>query len=246
MKLILCTSALTGLLTWSKSMTSDEDLASRRSALSAHKRALLKKRLQDIDTANLTDVQIPRRPDGSEVPLSFAQQRLWFLNRLEPGSPAYTEAVAMHIFGSLDVGAFRRAVQAVAQRHEILRCTFSLVDGIPRQFVHPVPHPDVTPPLLDLRYLPHAHRRSEIYRRLYGEAERIFDLENGPLARFTLFQSGDYEYYIVHAMHHIVSDGWSMGIFVREISTLYKALVRGATAALDPLPIQYSDFAYWQ
>jgi amino acid adenylation domain-containing protein len=229
-----------------ESMTTREELASRRSALSAQKRAILEQRLRDVGATNSTDAQIPRRPDGIEIPLSFAQQRLWFLNRLEPASPAYNEAVAIRISGALDAAALQRAVQAVALRHEILRCTFSLIDGSPRQIVHPAPHPDLTPPVVDLRNLPEARQPDQVHRRLCEEASRIFDLEEGPLARFTIFQTGGHEHYLVHAMHHIVSDGWSMGIFVREITTLYSDFVQGRTAALDPLPIQYADFASWQ
>lgn len=226
-------------------MEKSDDVATRRSSLSPNKRALLEKRLRPAAIGK-SQTTIPRRKPGSRIPLSFAQQRLWFLQWLLPTSPAYNEAGALHIRGPLDVEVFFRAIRAVAQRHEILRSTFRTVDGEPEQVVHAEPHPEMTPGVVDLTGLLQSDRRSEAIERMQLEIMRPVDLETGPVTRFVFFQTGPEEFYLVHTMHHIVSDSWSLGIFMKEIAAHYRAYLQNAPAALPELPIQYGDYACWE
>jgi amino acid adenylation domain-containing protein len=222
-----------------------DDVVARRSALSPNKRALLEKRLQR-NPAGSTRVTISPRTPGCRIPLSFAQQRLWFLHWLEPTNPAYNEAGALHIQGPLNVAIFARAITAVARRHEILRSTFSSIDGEPEQVVHPEPHPEIVSSVVDLTGLPKDERRREAISRMRQEIVRPFDLERGPVTRFTFFQAGPEEFYLVHTMHHIISDSWSLAIFIEEIVTHYTAYLQDRPVTLPELPIQYGDYACWE
>ncbi|HEX6041750.1 condensation domain-containing protein, partial [Longimicrobium sp.] len=186
---------------------------------------------------------VPAPRDGP-LPLSFAQQRLWLVDRMDPGSAAYVIPYALRLRGALDAAALRAALGGVAARHEVLRTTFHERDGDAVQVVHP-PAP-VPLPVVDLRALPPA-RRADQARRLAGrEALRPFDLSRGPLLRGTLLRLDDDDHVLCVSLHHIVSDGWSRGVLVREVSALYGAFARGGDAGLAPLPLQYGDFAVWQ
>jgi len=185
---------------------------------------------------------IPRRawkPDEPR-PLSFSQQRLWFLDRLEPGSYVYNIAGAVRLTGPLDVAALSRSLGAIVHRHEVLRTTFGERDGEPYQVVaEPAPLPL---PVIDLSGLPAATREGEARRVTTAESRRAFDLARGPLVRFSLLRLDEREHGLVVGMHHVISDGWSLGIFVRELGVLY----RGDRVTLPELPIQYADYAAWQ
>ncbi|HWM91030.1 MAG TPA: amino acid adenylation domain-containing protein [Thermoanaerobaculia bacterium] len=176
-------------------------------------------------------VRVPR--DG-DLPLSFAQERLWFLDRLVPGSAAYNMPVALRLSGALDPAALERALQEIVRRHETLRTTFPETGGEPRQRVHPF-HPFPLP-MIDLRGLPEGAAE----RLAREEAARPFDLARGPLLRAALLRVDEQEWVALLSMHHIVSDGWSMGVLVRETAALY------ARRTLPELPVQYADFAVWQ
>jgi amino acid adenylation domain-containing protein len=187
-------------------------------------------------------VAAPR--DGAALPLSFPQQRLWFLDQLEPGSFAYNLAGALRLAGPLDAAALRQVLGEIVRRHESLRTTFAGGDGEPVQVVAaPAPFPL---PVVDLAGLPAARREAEAARLAAAEARRPFDLQRGPLLRMSLLRLAAWEHALVTAMHHIVSDGWSLGVFSRELGALYRAFAAGEPSPLPELPIQYADFALWQ
>ena len=187
--------------------------------------------------------RIPRR-DG-RVPLSFAQERLWFLERLEPGGAAHVLPMAIVLQGRLDLDAWRRAVTGVFRRHEALRTVFREEADGPVGLVR-APEP-VALPLHDLSALPAAARAVEATRLAVLEGRRPFDLERGPLLRGALVRLGPLDHYALLSMHHIAADGWSMRVLVTELARLYEAFTSGAAAAsLPELPIQYADFAAWQ
>ncbi|MES1241581.1 MAG: non-ribosomal peptide synthase/polyketide synthase [Acidobacteriota bacterium] len=169
------------------------------------------------------------------APLSFAQERLWFLDRIEPGTALYSIPAALRISGRLDIPALRGALRRVVQRHEALRTTFGQRDGAPFQTIAPAL--DVAVPVADLSAL---SRNGEVEDLLRREARRPFDLERGPLLRVLLVRAGEDDWSLLLNLHHIVADGWSAGVLVRELAALY------AGEALPDLPVQYSDFAAWQ
>ncbi|HEX8474859.1 MAG TPA: amino acid adenylation domain-containing protein, partial [Pyrinomonadaceae bacterium] len=181
---------------------------------------------------------------NSELPLSFAQQRLWFLDQLEPGNPFYNIPSAVRLVGALNVAAFRRCVNEVIRRHEILRTTFHSTQGQPQQVISPAS--DLPLDVENLRALPEPERRAEVQRLAFEEANHPFDLAQGPLVRARLLQTAEQEHVLLVTMHHIVSDGWSFTILFREIGQLYEAYARGENTPLAPLTIQYADYAAWQ
>nr|AYM54404.1 nonribosomal peptide synthetase [Phaselicystis flava] len=185
----------------------------------------------------------PARRDAP-LPASFAQQRLWFLDQLAPGSAAYTLAASLRLTGRLDVPALDRAVLEVARRHEALRTTFAVVDWQTVQVI--APEPGVSPVLRDLRALPPEARIEEARRLARAEARTPFDLARGPLLRAALLRLDEDEHVLLLSMHHTVADGWSVGVLAREITALYAASSRGEASPLAPLPIQYADWAAWQ
>jgi amino acid adenylation domain-containing protein len=186
-------------------------------------------------------VPVPR--DG-ELPLSFAQQRLWFIDQLDPGNSVYNFPVAVRLMGPLNVVALKQSLNEIVRRHEALRTTFALVDGRPIQVIAPAL--TLTLPIVDLRELPETERKAEMRRLATNEAQRPFDLAQGPLVRATVLRLGDDDHVGLLTMHHIVSDGWSTGILIREMVVLYEAFRSGRPTFLPDLPIQYADFAHWQ
>jgi amino acid adenylation domain-containing protein len=186
---------------------------------------------------------ITRVDRNGRLELSFAQQRLWFLSQFEGASEAYHIAGGLRLLGSLDRAALRRALDRIVARHEVLRTTFSQVDGRPVQIIGPAE----TGFLLrehDLRFAP--DRSAALERLAADEAGQPFDLEHGPLIRGRLAQLDQDDHALLVTMHHIVSDGWSMGILINELSQLYRAFCDGRTEALPSLPAQYADYAAWQ
>ncbi len=187
---------------------------------------------------------IPRAPRGEGLPLSFAQQRLWFLDQLQPGSTAYNLPAAFRVRGPLDAEALERALGEVVRRHEALRTTFSSAAGRAVQVVHPAG--GFRLPVLDLRDREEAAREAELRLRVDAEEATPFDLAAGPLLRVLLVRLGEREHALLLAMHHIVSDGWSTDVMVREVAELYEAFREGRPSPLPELPVQYADFAAWQ
>ncbi|QSQ25383.1 amino acid adenylation domain-containing protein [Pyxidicoccus parkwayensis] len=183
-------------------------------------------------------------PRDVPPPLSFAQQRLWFIDRMEPGNPVYNIPLALRLEGVLDTLAMERAVHALVQRHESLRTTFRQDEHGSVQVIAPEAH--VPPTVADLRGLPDDVREEETRRQVEEEARRPFDLTSGPLLRVLLLRLDDTVHVLVLNMHHIISDGWSLGVFLRELRELYAASVDGRAPSLPALPVQYADFAVWQ
>ncbi len=186
-------------------------------------------------------VPVPR--DG-RLPLSFAQERLWFLDRLEARTLAYNEAAAFRLEGPLDTAAFRGALDEILLRHESLRTAFPEVDGEAVQVIRPAAPFEI--PVVDLRALPEDLHGEEIHRLALSQALRPFSLAHGPLVRGLLMRLSENDHAVLFSFHHIIFDGWSVGVFVRELSALYRARIVGVPASLPPLAIQYADFAAWQ
>ncbi|HJX27046.1 MAG TPA: amino acid adenylation domain-containing protein, partial [Thermoanaerobaculia bacterium] len=184
------------------------------------------------------------RPREEPQPLSFAQQRLWFIDQLEPGSPQYNMPVELRIEGPLDCAVLARCLGEIVRRHEALRTVFAELEGTPVQVIQP-PAPFV-PPLVDLSGLPERARASAAARLAGAEAVRPFDLIHGPLLRGVLLRLAEGDHTAALTLHHIVSDGWSMGILAREVTALYPAFAAGRLSPLPELPVQYADFAAWQ
>ncbi|QDE69016.1 non-ribosomal peptide synthetase [Myxococcus xanthus] len=187
---------------------------------------------------------LTRVPRMGALPVSFAQQRLWFIDQLHPGSASYNVPIVLRIEGSLDVDALQRAFSALVARHESLRTTFASHEGQPVQVVHPAM--DVQLAFEDLSALPEAEREAEFRARATRTALRPFHLERGPLVRVGLSRLSPDVHTLVLVLHHIVSDGWSLGVLVREVGALYAAFLEGRSPGLPELPVQYADYAVWQ
>ncbi len=196
------------------------------------------------ERSGLSMPPIHRLERTSPLPLSFAQQRLWFLDRLAPGSAQYNIPTAVRIQGQLHVAALEAAIREVVRRHEVLRGAFVTLDGVAHQTI--AEEFAVPLPLMDLSPLPPLEREAETRRWIDAESARPFDLETGPLLRALLIRLGDDEHILVVTMHHIASDGWSLGVLVRELATLYDAFRAGKPSPLPELAIQYADYAAWQ
>ncbi|QKQ75236.1 non-ribosomal peptide synthetase [Nostoc sp. TCL240-02] len=183
---------------------------------------------------------IPSIQRFGELPLSFAQQRMWFLYQLESQSPFYNEGLQLRVAGVLNIEALQQSINEIISRHEILRTTFPAIDGKPLQIISP--SLTINIPVLDLQGL----EESEVQQIVTKEARQPFDLSNGPLLRVTLLRLGPESHVLVLIMHHIITDGWSMGIFIQELSNFYRAFTLDSPSLLPELPIQYADFAVWQ
>lgn len=220
-----------------------DDLVARQARLSEAKRKLLERRLQGkpvVETAGT----IPRRAANAAVPLSSAQERLWFADQLDPGNTSFNIPALLRLEGPLDRAALEEGLNEVVRRHEILRTTFKAIDGHPVQLVHP-PAP-VPLPLDDLSSMSESTREQEALRLAAEEATRPFDLSSGPLLRMRLVRLADDHHLLNLTVHHIVFDEWSVALFVRDLIACYVASAAGRAAALPQLPIQYADFAVWQ
>ncbi|WP_392481072.1 condensation domain-containing protein [Nostoc sp. C110] len=221
------------------------DLSQRIAGLSPEKLKLLAQRLQKKKESVFSQPQIvPQSRDSNLFPLSFAQQRLWFIDQLQPGNSAYNISQPMRIVGSLNVGALEQSFNEVVRRHEVLRTTFKVIDGQPLQVI--TPSFSFKLPVVDLQELSQEQREAEVLRLASEEAQQPFDLTKVPLLRVTLLQLAAAEYALLLTMHHIVADGWAIGVLIHEIATLYEAFSIGKPSPLSQLSIQYADFAVWQ
>jgi amino acid adenylation domain-containing protein/non-ribosomal peptide synthase protein (TIGR01720 family) len=212
--------------------------------LPTEKRELLARLLRQKGVQLERSVILPQPRDTSHFPLSFAQQRLWFLDQFTPGNPAYNLPSAVRLKGKLDLAALERSLNELAHRHESLRTSFVVINNQPAQVI--APELTLALRVTDLRELPAAEREAEARRLLVAEARAPFDLAEAPLLRASLFRLSDDDHALMLVLHHIISDGWSNGIFIREAITLYQAIARGFAPQLPPLPIQYADYAVWQ
>jgi amino acid adenylation domain-containing protein/non-ribosomal peptide synthase protein (TIGR01720 family) len=190
----------------------------------------------------LSTPPLVRVPRGGDLPLSFAQERLWFLSQLDPDDTSYVVPIALRLQGPLDSAALSRAVEALARRHEVLRTTFEARGGRPYQIIRDDGAPTLSIEDLRASPVPEEAMRAEAA----AERARPFDLARGPLLRARLLRVGDDDHVLLLSMHHIVSDAWSNGVLVGELFALHAAESRGAPSPLPPLPIQYADFAAWQ
>ncbi len=185
--------------------------------------------------------QIPAVPRDGDLPLSFAQQRLWFLDQMEPGNPQYNIPGAIRLNGTLNIELMKRALNLVVERHENLRTIFrSSKEGKASQVI--LPHIVLDLPVEDAAGL----SENALIKRANLESAKPFDLSKAPLLRAKLFKISDQEHILMIVMHHIISDGWSVNVLVRELSLFYNALVKNESLPLPPLKIQYADFAAWQ
>jgi amino acid adenylation domain len=208
--------------------------------LSPAKRALLLKKFTQQEQGNDKAPTIVPRQHRTPVALSFAQQQLFFLYLLDPSSPAYNVAISLRLLGPLQVDALIGGLQTIVQRHEILRTTIGMVDGQPQQMI--AQQLTITPQIVDAS----SYSLEDQMQAVADEIATPFDLMHGPLLRAALLRVGEQEHLFILCMHHIVADGWSIGIVLRELNALYAAQVTGQPSPLLPLPIQYADYALWQ
>jgi len=218
--------------------------ADLRAQIAEHKADILTLLRQRSSTKRAAAPPIKSRASNEPAPLSFAQERLWFLEQLEPQSVAYNICRASRLLGNLNPSALEASLNEIISRHETLRTEFRLVDGRPVQVVQPAR--SISIEIVDLRSMPTGAREPEIQRRIKGESEHPFDLSAGRLLRSTLLRAGDQEHVLILMTHHSASDAWSMGILTRELWTLYEAFSNRKSSPLEVLPVQYSDYAVWQ
>ena len=177
-------------------------------------------------------------------PTSFAQQRLWFLDQLAPGTCLYNVPIILRLIGVIDDAALTKSFNEIVRRHEALRTTFAWIDGQPMQVISP--RLDVSLPFIDLQFLPSIEQTAALQRLLNEVMQRSFDLLQGPLLQLMLIQLNKTEYVLLLSIHHIVFDEWSSGVFIQELGALYTAFKQDQPSPLSDLPIQYADFAHWQ
>ncbi|HYP30133.1 MAG TPA: amino acid adenylation domain-containing protein [Blastocatellia bacterium] len=217
--------------------------------LTSEQRALLMLRLRKNKVSKQPRVPAgqpaisPARRDR-ELPLSFAQHRMWFLNQLEPESAAYHITTAIKFTGDLNVPALKHSLNRIIKRHEVLRTTFSWANGKPVQVIAPAMRAEL--PVIDLRGLGDERQAAEIKRLSVEEALKPFDLQRGPLCRVALLKLKEREHVMLGTTHHIVYDGWSVGVFTRELAAFYDSFISGTELTLPDLRVQYADFACWQ
>lgn len=219
-------------------------LSQRLAALSPEQRALLEKRLQQRGLQSPISVAITRHSSNAVVPLSFDQQRLYFFEQLVPGSALYNMPLAIRLAGTLNLRVLEQSLQAIAQRHEILRTQFVSQAGQAVQVVQSTV--DLTIAVVDLQDLAIAEQTDAVQRHLIETTQQPFEISQAPLLRLRLLRLNPMEHVLVCVLHHLIADGWSRGVLIQELETLYSAGVTGQAASLPELPIQYGDFALWQ
>jgi hypothetical protein len=216
----------------------DSRVLERLKTLSPAKRAALEKLLLQ-EAREAAPQGIPRREPGEPEPLSLAEQRLWFVDQLEPNHPFYNMPLAARLRGPLDVEALAASLEQLVARHETLRASYAVENGGPTRRVHS--QVSLRPKVVDLR-----DRPDELDRRLREESRRPFQLSEAPLLRCIVYRLAEDEHVALLVMHHIVSDGWSMAVMLRELAALYAAAVEGRPNPLPPLSLEYADFAAWE
>mgnify|MGYP001602628699 CR=1 FL=1 len=229
-------------------MILNEETFSPRAELSVSQYALLERRLQRARHASLKPAgpppAIPRRGAADNLPLALAQERLWFLHQLEPRSAVYNLCQAVRLRGSLDIPALERGLNEIIRRHETLRTNFIATEGSPVQRI--AASRTLALQLVDLAARPDAVREEELRWRLQEESRRPFDLARDLLLRALLVRIGPEDHALLLTMHHIVSDGWSLGLLLGELAAGYEAFRAGEPVALAELPVQYADYALWE
>ncbi len=222
--------------------------ADRLAGLSREQRALLFEQVRKRkEAAAAPSGRIPRRPASmAAVPASFAQERLWFMDRLAPGNPAFNISYALRLRGRSSPAVVTAVLNEVVRRHEALRTTFAERGGQPLQVIAPPAAAGLRLPVIDLAALPAGRRAAAVRGLAERESQWRFRLESGPLLRTLLLRLAPDEHVLMLVMHHIISDGWSMGVLAREITAVWRVIAAAGAAPLPPLPIQYADFALWQ
>jgi amino acid adenylation domain-containing protein/non-ribosomal peptide synthase protein (TIGR01720 family) len=221
---------------------SKTEISTRRSQLSPAKQALLTQRLRG--KTDPTSETIPPRSHGENIPLSFAQQRLWFLHQLDPDNAFYNELVAVKLQGDLNIAALEQSLNQIVSRHEALRTNFPTSNGQPIQIIHPSLKVPLT--VTNLQELLTLEQENAFAQIAIAETHQPFDLTQDPLLRLRLLQLSATENVLLFIAHHIIFDGWSLGILVKELAEFYKCFSRNLPLSLPELPIQYADFAIWQ
>jgi amino acid adenylation domain-containing protein len=225
-----------------------KDISERISALTPEQRALFEARLKQKGLHNqITAVQtIPRRQNRNSAtcPASIDQERLWFIDQLQPGNTAYNIFSASRIRGSLNVPIMERVINELIQRHEVLRTTLKSVDGVPVQVI--APELEITLEPVSLEHLPEEERYDEALRLTTEEFARPFDLEKEPLVRVGLLRLAEDDFVLQVNMQHAITDRWSFAVFEKELAVLYQAFATGQPSPLPELPIQFADYAVWQ
>lgn len=224
-----------------------EDIFERLEHLSAKKRSLLIQRLNQKGEQVVQEQRIPRisrREGTNQFPLSFAQERLWFLDQWSPGTHLYNHSNVFQLDGLLNQIILEKCLNEIVSRHEILRTTFPIIDGQPVQLI--VPSLTLALPLIDLQDVAEATWQTKIQQLVTEVTQQSFDLAEGPLVRAILLRLAPTRHVVVLTIHHIVSDGWSVDIFINELLHLYEAFLTGKPASLPQLTVQYGDFAVWQ
>ncbi|GAB1543385.1 hypothetical protein NUACC21_60590 [Scytonema sp. NUACC21] len=212
--------------------------------LSSQKQALLETLLQKEGIDSAPSQKITPRKDVSSLPLSFAQQRLWFFDQFAPGTPAYNIPAALRLKGQVNVMALQQSFNEILQRHEALQTTFATVEGQPVQVI--TSKQTLALPVVDLQDLPKTEREAQALQLATEEAQQPFNLAQDLLLRAKLLRLDKDDYVLLLTMHHIVCDGWSVKVLIRELTALYEAFAAGKPSPLPKLPIQYADFALWQ
>ncbi|MDO8540967.1 MAG: condensation domain-containing protein [Opitutaceae bacterium] len=210
-------------------MVAPSPLLARSADLSNAKRALLDKLLANASAAAVAP-EIPRRPSGASVPLSFSQQSLWFFHQLDPQSPLYHLPIALRLAGPLNLTALQQSLNTIVARHEILRTCYVVVDETPTQHVEPAS--EVPFSAIDLSTQAVEGRELAVRALIDQECRRPFDLTHEPLLRALLVRTTETEHTLVLSTHHIAADGWSWGIFFRELAELYGAATAGRARRL--------------
>ncbi|MBD6618564.1 amino acid adenylation domain-containing protein [Komarekiella sp. 'clone 1'] len=206
--------------------------------------AKIAKSIEEKKLVAKLNLPIERVSREIELPLSFAQQRLWFLHQLDPKSYIYNGSSAVLLQGSLNITALEQSINEIVRRHEILRTYFQLVNGQPVQLIAPTLA--IPLPIVDLQHLPVIEQTTEVENLRLASYQQPFDLAQSPLLRLTLLRLKTREYILLVTMHHIISDAWSEGIFIREVSVLYEAFSNDKPSPLPEINIQYADFSIWQ
>ncbi|MCP4662792.1 MAG: AMP-binding protein, partial [bacterium] len=225
-------------------------VSGRRGRLSEAKRALLARRLRGRAKKAAPVEVIPRRPGDGPARPSLVQEQLWFLDQLSPGGVAYNMPFPIRLEGRIDPAILGATFARIRQRHEVLRATFRAVDGEPVMEIAPLAAR--VPALVDLTALPSPEREEVVRQLIHNDVNRPFDLVHGPLVRLGLVRLADKDYVVLLSVHHIVFDGWSVSIFLRELILIFQQLLAArsrpgiAPPGLEELPIQYADFAHWQ
>src|SRR5215213_648451 len=227
------------------SLKIEMSVSARIQNLSPAKLELLRQRLKEKETAAAQEQVISRRSDSqASVPLSFAQQRLWFLDGLNPESAFYNVPTAIRLRGELNVSALERSLNELLRRHEPLRTSFSMRDGQTVQVIAPALQIELAQ--IDLTHLAGDEADAEARRLATADAQQPFDLRRAPLLRASLLRLSHEHHILLLCLHHIVTDGWSMGVIYTDLAAVYYALNAGAEPKLPELPIQYADFSVWQ